>query len=115
MNLDQPPEAGDVPHPPLGPPIDFNICVCQRCGNSHHPGCRSEAFEPSTAPDVELAIARQLQAAAALVGGPAVEKFFRGVVEKISAHRWPVDAGGFIRKQCGDDAAEIIEKLLTQQ
>lgn len=73
-----------------------------------------EAFEPSVVPDVGLAIARQLQAAAALVGKERVVQFFRNATKQIVNHRWPIDAGGIVNGKCQDDMAELIKQLLSQ-
>lgn len=66
------------------------------------------------APDLELAIARALQSAAAIVSRAKVQEFFRHFVGKIVASRFPLDAGGLIRAKCENDAAELISQLLNK-
>ncbi len=110
MNLDQPPEAV------TGPAIDFSICVCGRCGNSHHPGERlAEAFEPSVVPNVPLAIARGLQSAAAMVGNAAIVNDFEGMVGEVVDEFFPIDAGGMLHSRARKRFGEKIQKLLTTQ
>ncbi len=66
-------------------------------------------------PDIQRAIAKALQSAAALIGNDRVVDFFKGFVSDIVGKRFPIDAGFVVNHRCQDDAAAVIQKLLTTQ
>jgi hypothetical protein len=70
--------------------------------------------QPQAAPDIHRAIAKALQSAAALVSDEQVIDFFRGMVGRIVAHRWPIDAGNIVNNKCQDEVAGIILALLAE-
>ncbi len=65
-------------------------------------------------PNIQLAIAKALQSAAAFTSNDQVVDFFKALVADIVGKRLPIDAGGIVNGRCQDDAAAVIQKLLTQ-